>query len=257
MTDPIISSSQSWNPEHYDEHARFVSTLGAAVFDLLDPEPGEHILDLGCGDGVLTEKLIAAGATVIGVDGDSHMVEGAKARGIDARLMDGQALVFENEFDAVFSNAALHWMTNPDAVSAGVFRALKPGGRYVAEAGGHGNVAAIRTALHAVLMRRGIEAEQHDPWYFPSPDEHEERLKRAGFEVDDIVLIPRPTPLPTDMTGWIGTFAKPFLHSAGSNENSRILEETVQLLEPALKDSYGRWTADYCRLRFKATKPAS
>src|SRR5688500_15143750 len=144
-----IKEAQSWSAEGYARNARFVADLGQPVLELLAPQPGERILDLGCGDGALTTKLVAAGATVVGGDASAELVAAAQALGLDARIADGQALAFEAEFDAVFSNAALHWMKQPDAVIAGVRRALKPGGRFVGEFGGHGNVAAIVTALVA------------------------------------------------------------------------------------------------------------
>jgi trans-aconitate methyltransferase len=138
---------QHWSAERYAETAHFVPALGAPVLELLAPSPGERILDLGCGDGVLTEKIVAAGATVIAVDAGPDMVAAARARGIDARVMDGQRLTFSGEFDAVFSNAALHWMRDQEAVLSAVRRALEPGGRFVAEMGGHNNTAAIIVAL--------------------------------------------------------------------------------------------------------------
>jgi trans-aconitate methyltransferase len=160
-------AKQYWSAERYAETANFVPALGAPVLELLAPLPGERILDLGCGDGVLTEKIAAAGATVVAVDAGPDMIAAARARGIDARVMDGQKLVFTGEFDAVFSNAALHWMRDQEAVLAGVRRALKPCGRFVAEMGGHNNTAAIIVALSAVLGRRGLDAHRLSPWYFP------------------------------------------------------------------------------------------
>ena len=141
------NEAQSWSAEGYATNAGFVPVLGRAVLDLMDPKPGERILDLGCGDGTLTAQIAERGAAVVGVDASPDLLAAAKARGLDARLMDGQRLAFEAEFDAVFSNAALHWMLDQDAVADGVRRALKPGGRFVAECGGHGNIAAIATAL--------------------------------------------------------------------------------------------------------------
>ena len=146
---------QSWSAKRYAETAGFVPALGAPVLELLSPSPGERILDLGCGDGVLTKKIIEKGATVVAVDAAPEMVAAARARGIDARMINGHDLAFESEFDAVFSNAALHWMRDQDAVLAGVHRALKPAGRFVGEMGGHNNTAAILVALSAVLARRG------------------------------------------------------------------------------------------------------
>ena len=161
-------SKQHWSAERYAATAHFVPAFGAPVVELLDPKPGERILDLGCGDGVLTEKIAALGAKVVAVDAAPDMVAAAKARGLDARVVPGQSLAFDGEFDAVFSNAALHWMRPQEAVLDGVRRALKPGGRFVAEMGGHNNTAAILTAMRAVLARRGIEALSLSPWYFPS-----------------------------------------------------------------------------------------
>src|SRR5213078_4049444 len=129
-----MGSSQEWNAEQYAKNARFVSDLGQAVFDVLNPQPGERILDLGCGDGALTERIVSAGAHVVGVDASSDMVNAARRRGLDARVMDGGSLDFNSAFDAVFSNAAMHWMKrDPDAVISGIYRALKPGGRFAAE----------------------------------------------------------------------------------------------------------------------------
>ena len=142
-----MSSSQSWDPERYAQNARFVADLGMPVLELLDPQPGERILDLGCGDGALTAKLVDMGCSVIGVDSSAEQIEAACRLGLEAYAMDGHGLTYENEFDAVFSNAALHWMGHPDEVIAGVRRALKPRGRFVAECGGHGCVHTIVTAL--------------------------------------------------------------------------------------------------------------
>ncbi len=156
-------SRQHWSAQRYAETAHFVPALGTPVLELLAPEPGERILDLGCGDGVLTEKIVAAGATVVAVDAAPDMVAAARARGLDARVVAGQDLVFDHEFDAVFSNAALHWMRPAEAVLAGVHRALKPGGRFVGEMGGHNNTAAIMVAISAVLARRGLDARASEP----------------------------------------------------------------------------------------------
>src|SRR5579859_7306931 len=167
---------QRWDPGRYRENAGFVAVLGEPLLDLLAPKPGERILDLGCGDGALTRK-IAAVARVVAVDASADQVQAARARGLDAHVMDGTRLGFEREFDAVFSNAALHWMRDPDAVIDGVWRALKPGGRFVAECGGAGNVAAVREALCRAVARRGVDGHAVSPWYFPSVDEYQGRLE--------------------------------------------------------------------------------
>ena len=192
---------QAWSSGTYAENGRFVADLGMPVVEWLNPQAGERILDLGCGDGALTLKLKALGCEVVGVDSSPELVHVAQALGLDARLMDGQNLQFKAEFDAVFTNAALHWMKQPDAVIQGVGQALKPGGRFVGEFGGQGNVSAIETALHTVLKQRGIDAEPLNPWYFPTVEDYQSRLEANGFSVNDIKLIPRPTPLPSDLRG--------------------------------------------------------
>jgi trans-aconitate methyltransferase len=248
--------NQDWKADRYAQHAHFVPALGAPVLELLKPQAGERILDLGCGDGVLTEKIVAAGAIVTGVDAAADMVAAACKRGLDARVMEGGKLQFSGEFEAVFSNAALHWMKHErDDVIAGVYRALKPGGRFVGEMGGHGCVAAITIAIIAVLERHGIkDGAATIPWYFPTVDDYRGRLERAGFTVDYIELIPRPTPLPTDMGGWVELFTQPLLNRLPADQRARAVEEVVAMLRPVLCDEQGRWTADYMRLRFKARR---
>ena len=249
-----MSTAQTWNPETYARNARFVSDLGSPVVELLAPKPGERILDLGCGDGVLTRKLVELGCHVVAVDSSAAQIEAAKALGLDARVMSGEALAFDDEFDAVFSNAALHWIKRADAVIAGVHRALRPGGRFVAELGGHGCVDTIRTELVAALNRRGLDGESRVPWYFPTVDDYRARLERAGFRVDRIALIPRPTPLPGDVIGWLETFAQNFLDGLAGEARAGYLQEVRAALEPQLRDADGTWVADYVRLRFAAIK---
>ena len=251
MTPP----TQHWDPESYARNARFVSDLGEALIELLAPGPGEHVLDLGCGDGVLTEKLVARGCNVVGLDASPEQVTAARMRGMDARVGDAAALDFDAEFNAVFSNAALHWMLDPDVVIAGIWRALKPGGRFVGEMGGEGNVRLIKAALVAALNARGLDGAAAVPWYFPSPDEYRGKLEAAGFSVTSIKLIPRPTPLPGDMADWLGTFAGNFLNQVPAADRAAFLAEVSEALAPDLRDAEGKWTADYVRLRFVAEKP--
>jgi trans-aconitate methyltransferase len=246
-------AKQHWSAERYAETAHFVPALGAPVLELLAPVPGERILDLGCGDGVLTEKIVAAGATVVAVDAGPDMIAAAQARGLDARVMDGQKLTFEREFDAVFSNAALHWMRDQEAVVGGVHRALKPAGRFVAEIGGHNNTAAILVALSAVLARRGMDTRRLNPWYFPSAAAYRRKLEGARFVVDEIALVPRPTTLPRGIEAWLDTFAEGFLGPLPPPDRTRARAEVAELLRPILMDETGTWIADYVRLRFHAT----
>ncbi|HUP39813.1 MAG TPA: methyltransferase domain-containing protein [Vicinamibacterales bacterium] len=240
-----------WTSDSYRTHAAYVPTLGAAVFDLLTPRVGERILDIGCGEGSLTEKIAAAGATVVGVDASADMVAAARARGLDARLIDAERLAFAREFDAVFSNAALHWVRDHDAMLDGVHRALKPGGRFVAEFGGHGNIAAIQVAIRSVLAHRGWKTNVHR--YYATPAEYTMRLEAHGFAVGQIDLIPRPTPLPTGMRGWLETFERATLDALTPDQRESFLQEVEDLLREEVCDSYGNWTAHYMRLRFLAT----
>lgn len=244
--------AQKWSAEGYARHARFVSDFGEEILGWLAPRHGERVLDLGCGDGALTAKIAAAGAEVVGVDLSEDFLAAARRRGLDARRMDGEALTFEQEFDAVFSNAALHWMRHPDRVIDGIARALKPGGRFVAEMGGHGNVAAIITALHAAAEKFGGDRRLAGPWFFPTPDDYRNRLEQAGFRVDRIALVARPTPLPTGMEGWLQTFRPVFFEQFGTDRRKEVAAYVLDLLRPTLCTAQGQWIADYVRLRVAA-----
>jgi SAM-dependent methyltransferase len=250
-----MSQTQTWDPERYARNARFVSDLGAPVVELLAPRAGERILDLGCGDGALTKRLVEIGCDVIAVDASAQQIDAAKKLGLNTQVMDGENLRFDNEFDAVFSNAALHWMrNNPDKVISGVYRALRPRGRFVAEMGGYGCVAKIKNALVAALNRRGINGEAASPWYFPTVEDYSERLTRGGFAPTYIALIDRPTPLPGDVTAWLETFAESFAKPLPAADRPDFLAEVQENLRPQLCDATGKWTADYVRLRFSAAK---
>jgi trans-aconitate methyltransferase len=244
---------QAWDPRGYQQNAGFVAKLGLPVLALLAPLPGERILDIGCGDGALTLEIARAGANVVGIDSSPQMIASARERGLDAHVVDAQALEFADEFDAAFTNAALHWMADPAAVLGGVRRALRAGGRFAGEFGGFGNVAAIVTALNAVLLRRGIAREAIPGWYFPTPAAFATLLEEAGFEVGELLLIPRPTPLPTGMSGWLATFAARFFALVPAAEREAAQAEAVELLRPALFAD-GAWSADYVRLRFAARR---
>jgi len=201
---------QRWSASDYARNGRFVQEMAGPVFAMLAPRPGERILDLGCGDGTLTAEIKAAGADVLGVDLSEELLAVAKMKGLTVRKVDGHALDFVSEFDAVFSNAALHWMRAPDLVIAGVARALKPRGRFVGELGGHGNVATIATAMRAVGATRGGDPALVAPWFFPTPVEYGRLLEQGGFTVREVTLVPRPTPLKTGMEGWLRTFGRSF-----------------------------------------------
>src|SRR6266550_9144887 len=242
-----MSRSTSWNPESYAKNARFVSDLGEPLLELLNPTPGELILDLGCGDGALTEKIAALGTVVIGVDTSLAQLRAAQERRLSVAVINGEQLALKRRFAAVFTNAALHWMKQPEWVVQGVANCLKPGGRFVGEFGGKENVETIRAALHAGLRRRGINPTQVDPWYYPSADEYSHLLGQFGFAVEYIELIPRPTKLPGEILAWLEVFAQPF-SKALSDDTSRekYLEEVRGALAPMLRQPDGAWIADSC-----------
>jgi SAM-dependent methyltransferase len=247
--------SQTWNPEAYAQHGSFVHGLAGGVVEWLDPKSGENILDIGCGDGQLTLRLAESGAVVTGVDLSPQMVAAARARGVSADEASAEKLPYADaKFDAIFSNAALHWVHDHDAMLAEAHRVLKPGGRFVAELGGHGNIAAIRAALIAVLECHGYAGREDNVNYYPTPESYSRRLERHGFNVERIALIPRPTPLGSGgMAEWIKTFRRGVLDSLPESLRETVVNETVQLLANVLRDDDGNWTADYVRLRFAAT----
>jgi trans-aconitate methyltransferase len=261
MTHSAPFSVQTWDTSRYAADGRFVATLASAVVDLLNPQPGERILDAGCGDGALTQQLAASGASLLGVDSSPTMLAAARARGLEVDEANLTALSYDAEFDAVFSNAALHWipLAAQPALLAGIHCALRPGGRFVAEMGGLGNIAAIRTALSAVLAPLGLDSEALAASFYPSPLHYRTLLEAAGFTIQTIDLIPRPTPLPNGpegMTRWLETFRNGVLDLIPDPAaRQQALADTVTLLKPILQDALTQnWTADYVRLRFHATR---
>lgn len=250
---PIGAAAQAWSATAYDKNARFVSDLAGEVVAWLDPKPGERVLDLGCGDGALTEKLVSLGLVVEGIDLSEDLLEAAKARGLNVRYGDATTFTLDTPVDAVFSNAVLHWVRDPIAAIRRIRAALKPGGRFVAEFGGHGNVAAIVTALRAAARMHGGDELLAAPWYYPTDREYRALLESEGFKVERIGLFPRPTPLPTGVEGWLQTFRKPFFDQFPEDKRVEVIATIVDLLRPVLADQAGRWSADYVRLRVRAS----
>jgi SAM-dependent methyltransferase len=245
---------QTWDAKDYAKNAAFVHGMAGRVVEWLDAKPAESILDLGCGDGQLTLRLAATGASLIGVDLSPEMLAAARSRGIDAREASAESLPFaDHSFDAVFSNAVLHWVRNQDAMMTEVRRVLKPGGRFVAEMAGHGNLAAVRLAFMTVLERHSHRDNEEGVNCYPTPEAYSRRLARHGFQVERIALIPRPTPLAeSGMEGWLRTFRRGVLATLPEPLREPVVQETAALLAPVLRDEEGKWTADYIRLRFIA-----
>lgn len=249
--------SSKWDAADYARNGAFVPALGRPVVDLLAPRPGEHILDLGCGEGTLTRALVEAGASVMAVDASEDMVKAARAAGLDAIVMDGERLSFDAEFDAAFSNAALHWILDGSAVAEGVFRALKSGGRFVGEMGGAGNVREMRAALNAELRALGYVLPRADQQWYPSIEEFTAIYAAAGFADIEAQLIDRPTPLPAGPEGWFKTFRSGYCDTIGVPQTDReaIFAAAAERLPASLRGADGVWRADYVRLRFYMRKP--
>jgi trans-aconitate methyltransferase len=249
-------NTQVWDSERYAKYGRFVSDLGMAVLELLAPQESERILDLGCGDGVLTKRIADLDCRVVGLDSSPELVASARKLGLEVVQKNASEMAFNCEFDAVFSNAALHWMKDADNVIRRVAQALRFNGRFVAEMGGHNCMRTLQCALIEELNCRGYNGEAANPWFFPTIKDYGMRLEAAGFEVQYIALIPRPTPLP-DIMGWLTTFCGGFTAVLPTHERADYLASVRERVRPGLCDANGRWTADYVRLRFKAQRSAS
>lgn len=254
-----MSSNQVWKPEGYDRQLSYVSTYGKGLIELLAPQPGERILDLGCGTGDLASEISAAGASVVGMDFSEEMICRAKAKypSLTFAVGNGEDFTTNSPFDAVFSNAALHWMTRADKAASSVYRSLKPGGRFVAEFGGQGNIRTIEKAIHDVLSSHyAIDAEARNPWYYPSIGQYASLLEKTGFQVALAYHYDRPTRLFGGEDGikdWLTHFGDSFFIGLTTTEKSEAFEQVSHLVKPSLwKDD--AFYADYKRLRIAAFK---
>ena len=246
-----------WNPSLYEHRHAYVWEYGRDLVQLLAPQPGERILDVGCGTGQLTEEIARAGARVSGVDSSANMIEEARRNFPDVHfeLADARSLGCVEEFDAVFSNAALHWVRDAEAAAGGIARALKPKGRFVAEFGGKGNVQSLldaaARAFDTLVMPQPVK-----PWYFPSIAEYAPILEHHGLEVAFAVLFDRPTPLQNGAHGledWIAMFGSVWTSGLASGQRSAFLQLLVEYAAPKLFRD-GQWHMDYRRLRIVARR---
>ncbi|MBV8908391.1 MAG: class I SAM-dependent methyltransferase [Sphingomonas sp.] len=246
---PAAVSTSKWDAGDYARVGAFVAQLGGAALDLLDPKAGERILDVGCGEGTLTKKIIERGATVLGIDNSPEMIAAARANGIDAVLMAAEDIPFTSEFDAAFSNATLHWVLEKEQAARAIFRAVKPDGRFAGEMGGEGNLAKLREALDDELIIRGYAPPVEASNWYASPEEFAAVYEAAGFREVDARLIERPTPIEHGVAAWVTTFRKGWLDRAG------VPEEERAEIGAAVADGVGSNIADYVRLRFIMRKP--
>ena len=253
-----MSLKQNWNAELYEGRHAFVWELGRGILELLHPEKGEKILDLGCGTGQLTQQIADLGARVTGLDASPDMIGQARQNypDLDFVLADATAMHFEGEFDAIFSNAALHWMMEPAKVIAAMARALRPGGRLVAEFGGKGNIQRITEALEKILPKHYSNQELPSPNFFPSISTYGTLLEAHGFEVRLAQLFDRPTPLDSGekgMENWLLQFRGFAFDAIPVGHREQALREVVEELRHSLQKD-GQWSADYRRLRVIAVR---
>lgn len=242
-----------WDADLYDRYGRFVSDHGDIILNWLAAKSGETILDAGCGDGALTQKIAESGAKVLGIERAASMAKAAQARGLDVRQMDLCTLEDEDQYQAIFSNAVLHWIADwPDLLSR-FHKALKSDGRLVVECGGFGNIAAIRTAIMAVAKNYQVPTHAAAEQYL-TIQRATNLLQQAGFQVTRIELAPRQTFLPNGMAGWLEVFREPFLAQFDQQQKDQVMADILELLTNQLKTPEGEWFADYVRLRFVAKK---
>jgi len=248
-TSTAPASTSKWDAADYARVGGFVAALGGAALELLDPKPGETILDIGCGDGTLTAEIAARGATVVGIDNSPEMIAAATTKGLDARLIDVAHMQFDRMFDAAFSNATLHWVLARQEAARSIWLALKPGARFAGEMGGEGNLASLRQALDEELIIRGYGPPTDASNWYASPEDFAAVYESAGFEGIDARLIERPTVIDHGIAAWVTTFRMGWLDRAGVPQAERA--EIGQ----AVADRIGSNIADYVRLRFTMRKP--
>ncbi len=245
-----------WNAALYDNKHSFVSQYGEALIDWLQPSAGEAILDLGCGTGKLANDIAGFGTTVTGIDASAEMIEKAKVSYPTLKFFvkDATDFSFGEKFDAVFSNATLHWISDQPSTLKNVWNCLKPGGRFVFEMGGQHNVRSLVESLQRASKEEGI-TEQTDHWYFPSVATYATLLENQGFSIQQSLYFQRDTKLDGEdgMKNWFNMFASFFFKHLPAATTEKIIDRAVESLRPThYRD--GSWYADYVRLRMRAVK---
>ncbi|CAM5786592.1 MULTISPECIES: class I SAM-dependent methyltransferase [Brevibacillus] len=254
-----MTDTHSWNSQLYDTKMSFVSAFGKGILDWLQAKPGESVLDIGCGTGDLSHELASMGAKPTGIDFSEEMIDAARKKypHLPFYVADAHTYRTTETFDAVFSNAALHWMKQPEKVAESIWIALRPGGRFIAEFGGAGNVETVIEKIRIVLSSAGIDASERMPWYFPSIGTYSTILEHQGFSVTCAQLFDRPTPLPDGENGilhWLNAFCSPFFTGMSAGEKKAAYRDIAEELKPHLFHD-GSWVIDYKRIRVAAVKP--
>ena len=247
-----MNNTNRWNADKYNKHADFVSNLAFPVIELLDPQKDEHILDLGCGDGTLAVEIEKFNSKVIAVDLSESMVTKTKEKGIKASVMSATELSFEDEFDAVFSNAVLHWVKEDDKAIKKISKALKNKGRFIAEFGGYGNIKYLTDAMQEVFQKHDDFGDFNNPWNFPKESRYKKLLEANGFVVEYIELIPRPTKI-DDISNWLDIFANGIISHLTNEQQNQFKKEVRDILKSKIYSDKDGWIVDYVRLRLKAT----
>lgn len=251
-----------WDAKLYKSGAGFVAELGEKLIEILNPKSNEYILDLGCGDGRLTKKIVEySNCKVLGIDSSQNLIDSAISIGVDAILKDARNLDYNNRFDAVFSNAALHWMDPLPVVMGNIYRSLKTKGRFIAECGGANNIIIIRKELMKLCKQFNISYKEKNPWVFLTSGKWKQILNGTGFKVFDFSHFNRPTPVNQDIDGWLTNFCDVFYSSLSLSDQKQFIKLLRNALEPKLYNSlYSKnkgWYIDYTRIRFNAVKNIS
>jgi SAM-dependent methyltransferase len=243
----------NWDAKRYQKEGSFVSKMAMGVVELLDPQKDEKIFDVGCGEGELATEIQKYGAVVFGIDMSQDMVLSAKDKGIDAKVEDILQIQYANVFDAVFSNAVLHWVGKPEIVAKNIYQALKENGRFVGEFGGYGNCGSVVESIQEVFSEHPEFGEFNNPWYFPKADEYKEVLQSNGFDVKYCEIIPRDTPV-KDIKTWLDLFANGIIKDLDESQKEYFKNQVQKKVKSKLYDTTNGWFVDYVRIRFNAVK---